>query len=234
MLTTLLESRSHHTRDTRGTIASVTVHAAIILGAVYATATGASAKDQPDEQTIIHYVPAPEPRSTAATTPAPRRASRTATSTPKPVLQSFPVDVPTSLPSIDVPLAPVASEFVPSSIGNRDSADWAATREPGSGERKAYDASEVESPVAVIGNTVPDYPPALRSSGIEGTVAAEFVVTESGRADAGSLRIISATNDAFAESIRRALPRMRFRAAKIGGSAVPQLVRQGFVFRLDR
>jgi TonB family protein len=106
--------------------------------------------------------------------------------------------------------------------------------EPGSGGRHAYDASQVETAVAVIGNEVPDYPPALRSSGIEGSVAAEFVVTESGRADVGSLRIISATNDAFAESIRRALPRMRFRAAKIGNRRVPQLVRQSFVFRLDR
>src|SRR5215213_3246986 len=106
MLTNLLESRSHQTRNNRGTIASVTVHAAIILGAVYATATGASAKDHPEERTIIHYVPAPEPRSTAAITSAPRGASRTATSTPKPVPQSFPVDVPTSLPSIDVPVAP--------------------------------------------------------------------------------------------------------------------------------
>lgn len=234
MLTTLLESRSHQTRNSRGTIASVTVHAAIILGAVYATATGASAKDKPDDRTIIHYVPAPEPRSAPATTPAPRRASHSATATPKPVLQSFPVDVPTSLPSIDVPLAPITSEFVPNSIGNRDSADRAATGAPGNSERKAYDVSEVETPVAVVGNTVPDYPPALRSSGIEGIVAAEFVVTESGRADVGSLRIISATNDAFSESIRRALPGMRFRAAKIGGREVPQLVRQSFVFRLDR
>ena len=63
---------------------------------------------------------------------------------------------------------------------------------------------------------------------------AEFVVTEFGRADVGSLRIISTTNDAFAESIRRALPRMRFRAAKIGDREVSQLVRQNFVFRLDR
>jgi TonB family protein len=234
MLTTLLESRSHQTRNSRGAIASVTVHAAIILGAVYATATGASAKDKPDRPTIIHWVPTPEPRSSAATTPAPRRASHTATAMPKPVLQSFPVDVPTSLPSIDVPLAPIASEFVPTAIGDGDSSAGATTVEPGSGGRHAYDVSEVETAVAVIGNTVPEYPPAQRSSGIEGSVAAEFVVTESGRADVGSLRIVSAANNAFAESIRRALPRMRFRAAEIGGRKVPQLVRQNFVFRLDR
>ena len=140
MLTTLLESRSHQKRDTRATIASVTFHAAIILGAVYATATGASAKDKPDDPTIIHWVPTPEPR-TAPKAPAPRRASRSATSAPKPMLQTFPVDVPTSLPSIDVPLASITSEFVQSSIGNRDSSDQATTASPGSGGRYAYDAS---------------------------------------------------------------------------------------------
>ena len=233
MLTTLLESRSHQTRNSRGTIASVTVHAAIILGAVYATATGASAKDKPDDPTIIHWVPTPEPRSAAAATPAPRRASHTATATPRRVLQTVPVDVPTSLPSIDVPLAPISSEFISTTRGG-DSSGLATTVEPGSGGRHAYDASEVETAVAVIGNTVPEYPPALRSSGIEGSVAAEFVVTEAGRAEIGSLRIISATNDAFAGSIRRAVPRMRFHAAEIGNRKVPQLVRQSFVFRLDR
>ena len=233
MLTTLLESKSHQTRNNRGTIASIAVHAAIILGAVYATATGAAAKDRPDDPTVLHWVPTPEPRS-AAPAPQKHRASPAAKAMPMPVLQSFPVDVPTSLPSIDVALAPITSEFVPNAIGRGDSSQRTTAGESGSGGRHAYDVSEVETAVTAIGNTVPDYPPALRSSGIEGSVAAEFVVTESGRADVRSLRIISATNDAFAESVRRALPRMRFRAAEIGGRRVPQLVRQSFVFRLDR
>ena len=233
MLTTLLESRSRQTRNRRGTVASVTVHAAIIVAAVYATATGAAAKDKPDDPTIIHWVPTPEPRA-AAPAPTPRQAAGTARVMPRPVFQSFPIDVPTSLPSIEVALAPVTSEFVPNAVGRADSSERAAAGESGSGGRRAYEVSEVETAVTAIGTTVPDYPAALRASGIEGSVAAEFVVTESGRADATSLRIISATNDAFAESIRRALPRMRFRAAKIGGRDVPQLVRQNFVFRLDR
>jgi hypothetical protein len=48
------------------------------------------------------------------------------------------------------------------------------------------------------------------------------------------LRIISATGDGFIDAIRRALPRMRFRPARIGESAVAQLVQQQFVFKLDR
>jgi TonB family protein len=233
MLSTLLESSSRQTRNNRGTIASVTVHAAIILGAVYATATGAVAKDKPDDPTIIHWVPTQEPRSAAAAR-APRHPASTGRVARTPVFQSFPVDVPTSLPSIEVALAPITSEFVPNAIGHADSSQRALAGEQGGGERRAYESSEVEVAVTAIGNTIPDYPLTLRSSGIGGSVAAEFVVTESGRADLTSLRIISATNNAFAESIRRALPRMRFHAARIGDREVPQLVRQSFVFRLDR
>ncbi len=144
------------------------------------------------------------------------------------------MDVPTSLPSIELALAPVRSDFIPAQTGNGDSTSLTALIAEGGYRRQASDVTEVEVPVVMIGKPDPEYPTALRSSGVEGVVAAEFVVTEAGRADLSSLRIILATNDAFAESIRRALPKMRFRAAKIGDREVLQLVRQSFVFELDR
>jgi TonB family protein len=99
---------------------------------------------------------------------------------------------------------------------------------------RAYDISEVEIPVASLGGVAPEYPSPLRSSGVEGKVSAEFVVNEKGRAEVSSLRILSATNDLFADAVRRALSRMRFRPARIGNDSVPQLVRQEFSFVLDR
>jgi TonB family protein len=230
MLTTLLESRQFRPSDKRGAVASVGLHAAIIFAAVYATATGAPAKDGAVDPPAIHWVPVPPPRS-ATSTPAPDRTRRTsATAQPtNPLVVA--IDVPTSLPSIDFQAQPVTtSDFV---RGTRANAGVPNQPMSGNGSR-AYDASEVEVAVTVIGNIVPEYPSALRAAGIEGRVVAEFVVTELGRADVRSLRIISATNDGFAESIRRALSRMRFRPASIGEHAVAQLVQQQFVFRLDR
>jgi TonB family protein len=84
-----------------------------------------------------------------------------------------------------------------------------------------------------IGVVSPEYPSALRSSGIEGHVTAQFIVNERGRFEESSLEILSATNTLFVESIRRALPHMRFKPAKIGDRSVPQLVRQEFSFVLD-
>jgi hypothetical protein len=56
MLTTLLESRSRRVRDNRGAAASITLHAAIIFAAVYATATGPLAKSDPVNPSRLHWV----------------------------------------------------------------------------------------------------------------------------------------------------------------------------------
>jgi TonB family protein len=229
MLTTLLESRSRRVRDNRGTAASVMLHAAIIFAAVYATATASVPKDNPFNPPALHYVTIPP--TLAPTAPARADiASRTSFIVPT-VRTPITVDVPTSIPSIDIPLSPVTTEI--SRNVNSSTSASAPIGDAGNTGRRAYDASEVESAVSVIGNTIPEYPTALRSSGIEGKVVAEFVVTENGRADVNSLRIISATNELFVESIRRALSRTRFRPATIGGQGVAQLVQQQFVFKLD-
>jgi TonB family protein len=233
MLTTLLESGPHQTRTSHFMTASATVHAAIIFLAVYATAIGAAAGNRPDDPAVIHWVPMPE-SSPAAPRSIPHDAEHIVNLPGRQVLGSLRVDVPTALPAIDVQFTPVISEFARSTTGGPISPDRSSASGSGIDGTRAYDVSEVETPVIAIGGTVPEYPAVLRASGIEGTVAAEFVVTESGRADVHSLRIISATNETFVESLRRALPRMRFRPARIGGRAVAQLVQQQFVFRLDR
>lgn len=56
----------------------------------------------------------------------------------------------------------------------------------------------------------------------------------SGGADRDSFRVVSSTHTLFADAVRRALPRMRFKPARIGQRPVAQLVQQLFVFKLDR
>ena len=233
MLRTLLESRAHRTRTSHFMVASATVHAGIIFAAVSATTIGAAAEAHPDEKIVIHWVPTQKQAAPVFPT-VPQSSSRAVTAGLVRTSPAFSVDVPTSLPSIEVKLAPVTSELVPAATGISGSTSESLAATSGGEGRPAYNITEVEVGVRMIGETIPEYPSGLRAAGIEGTVAAEFVVRESGRADVSSLRIITATNDAFVESIRRALPRMRFRPATIGGRAVAQLVQQQFVFRLDR
>jgi protein TonB len=161
----------------------------------------------------VHWA---QPAAAPAARPAPK---------PKPARKLVaPVKIPTAPPPITASEPVEASDFVPTpdaAVG-------------GTGPR-SFDASEVEVQVVAMANTIrPEYPSALRSSGVEGRVIAEFVVNEKGRADRESLRIITSTHKLFADAVTRALPDMRFRPARIGGKPVSQLVQQLFVFRLDR
>ena len=82
-----------------------------------------------------------------------------------------------------------------------------------------YFEFQVEKPVQQIpGTGTPRYPDALRSSGVEGEVQAQFVVNEDGKAEVSSFKVLKATNELFASAVRAALPQMRFYAAEVGGT----------------
>ncbi len=65
-----------------------------------------------------------------------------------------------------------------------------------------------------------NYPPLLRDAGITGTVTVRMRVNESGRVDAESITIENSSNEGFNDATKRAVERIRFRPAKVGGRAV--------------
>lgn len=93
---------------------------------------------------------------------------------------------------------------------------------------------EVDSAaVRVDDGAAPPYPPAMLAKKVEGSVAVQYIVDTTGRADTTSFQVLDATHSDFAESVRRTLPHMRFRAAKMNETKVRQLVQQLFSFRID-
>lgn len=92
---------------------------------------------------------------------------------------------------------------------------------------------EVDS--AVVRSTssaAPAYPLDLLKQHIEGTVRVRYVVDTTGFADPASIEVIESTNPEFLQSVRDALPYMRFSPAKIGDRKVRQLVEQPFSFHI--
>jgi len=81
---------------------------------------------------------------------------------------------------------------------------------------------------------MPRYPNLLRQAAVEGEVLAQFVVDTTGRAEVGSLKILKSSHDLFTESVRTALPQMRFVPADVGGKKVKQLVQEPFSFSMSR
>ena len=140
---------------------------------------------------------------------------------PRPVVA--PPKVPTAAPRIDPNAQPTPEP------------DAGATNLAGGGTPGAFNSFEVDVEVVAIAGTVrPRYPEMLRSSGTQGQVIAQFVVTEKGRADPNTFRVVSSTHQLFSDAVGRALPQMRFNPATIRGKPVSQLVQQLFVFKIDR
>jgi periplasmic protein TonB len=81
-------------------------------------------------------------------------------------------------------------------------------------------------------SAAPIYPPELIEKGVEGQVLTNFVIDTTGRADSTSIVIIQATHPLFVESVRTAIPGMRFSPAMVQGRRVRQVVEQRFQFRI--
>lgn len=107
--------------------------------------------------------------------------------------------------------------------------------EPQEGNDSVYSVLQVDSAARRHPwSAAPAYPRAMLEHGIEGFVAAQYVVDTTGLADTATFRVFSSTHPDFADAVRAALPGMRFTPAKIGSQPVRLLVEQTFTFRMRR
>lgn len=232
MFNTLLESRSHSERLTGGAVASVTAHAAIITAAILATAQARVQPRPMDPAVRVDFFPIEHP-TIQAKQPAPAKhvdQLPPAINTKRITLSVSPIAAPT-MPStpVDFQMHPIGDQAVGPVNGSGPVSVGAEPAEGG-----AFQADQVEKQVAFVGGVSPRYPDALRSSGVEGQVVAVFVVNEKGLAEPDSVRFLRSDNPLFELEVRRALPRMRFVPAEIGGRKVRQLVQMPFVFTIGR
>ena len=237
MFNQLIESRPHKQKMAGGTLFSIVFHGALIVVAVVVTANAGIADDKTKQEKIQFVEMKKEPPKPKPKEPPPPPKEVVMKAPPPKGFQVLraPVEIPIKIPEIDL------SKKV------TDEADFSGKGVKGGVARgveggtapvdpnQTYYEFQVEKPVAQIqGTGNPRYPDALRSSGVEGEVQAQFVVTEDGKADPSSFKVLKATNDLFANAVRSALPQMRFYPAEVGGKKVKQLVQQSFQFKLDR
>jgi TonB family protein len=82
-------------------------------------------------------------------------------------------------------------------------------------------------------SAAPPYPKSMLDRKIEGSVAVQYVVDTTGRADTLSFTVLETTHADFAKSVKATLPNMRFRPAIMNAQKVRQLVQQLFTFKID-
>jgi protein TonB len=98
----------------------------------------------------------------------------------------------------------------------------------------AFSDLQVDVPAALLPRSpLPEYPAALRMLRLDGHARLRFVVDARGRVELATVEVVETSHPAFAAAVRAALPRMRFRPARIGPRGVRQLVEFPITFRLD-
>ncbi len=236
MFNQLIESRPHKQKMAGGTIFSLVFHSALIGAAVFATARAGIADDKTKAEKIqfveMKKEP-PKPKEPPPPPPPPKEVMKAPPPKGFQVLRA-PVEIPIKIPDIDL-TKKVTDEADFSGKGVKGGVASGVVGGTAKPSNEPYFEFQVEKPVQQIpGTGTPRYPDALRSSGVEGEVQAQFVVDEDGKAEVGSFKVLKATNELFASAVRAALPQMRFYAAEVGGHKVKQLVQQSFQFKLDR
>jgi hypothetical protein len=149
------------------------------------------------------------------------------------VVPNVDVDVNTEIPAVTYN-AMMGSESTESTVSfARSVLGRAASLKKGPYD--AYDEHVVERQVFVKrGNPKPEYPNNLRRNGVEASFMVQFVVDSTGHVDPGAIEFLEPAQQPFLESVRRALRRSYYFAAELDGRPVRQLVRQRFIFRIER
>ena len=233
----LLESAPSRQRTRSAALISFAFHAALVGSALAATALDPRAEPEPTEPIKPPiYVITERPVEPA---PAPQRTPRTETPnvpSPMPPIIVAP-EVPTTLPPVPEPGTPALDPWTtlpPTPGAPGGTGDPSAPAGP-VGDGSPMWPEDVAHPAKPLGATrEPRYPEPLRTSRLEGSVIATYVVDTLGRVEPASFKAREATHPLFEQAVRSALMQQRFRAAQWNGRRVRQLVEQKFVFRLNR
>ncbi len=203
------------------------LHLVVLAGAVHAT-QGAmtSGALRIVDTTMVFVTHAPSP-SRAAVPQAPSEPPRA----PDPLDGFVPPDiVPSDIPRISLSGGPFDPVAVISMSRQAGIPDETAGTAPRTGMDGVYMSAEVEVAAEVVAQPQPKYPQLLKHAGVSGYVDIAFVIDASGRVEAGTMKVLASSHDAFVAPALEAILNGVYRPAQYRGVAVRQLVRQRVSF----
>jgi protein TonB len=229
MFENLIETKPKKPKTLKGMIISVLVHAVLITGAVYGTLQAKEAIEKPRAEKVEFVEmkkdepppPKEQPPPEVVAAPPPPKGFQVLTA---------PIKIPDVLPDIDLSKK-VTDE---ADFSGKGVAGGTSKGVVGGTADQTYFEFQVEKTVGggpAAGSL--RYPDMLKSANVEGEVLAQFVVDTTGRVDMNTFKILKATHDLFAQSVKQAVQGARYSPAEIGGRKVRQLVQQPFTFALQ-
>lgn len=193
---------------------SITMHVALGAAVLFGTTKSGRSTPTPPQDTIVIF---PEP---VRTDPAPGPGLPTIGD---PAIPEVPViPLPATVLQSGTPSHPVFATSLPPTMtsgSGQPSGGWGS-------------AGLGEAGPEVLAGPLPVYPELLRRAGVQGQVLLEALVDTTGRVQPASISVVSATHPGFVAPARQALVATLFRPARVGGRAVPMLVRVPFDFTI--
>jgi protein TonB len=239
MFENLIESQPKKERTITQTVTSVVMHTLMIVAAVKTT-QGAAEAVQAINQLPADFILPPEPPPPPPPPPEELPPDVVVTNNPPP--QGFqtlvpPKDLPTEIPPIDLNEKFDARDFsgrgVEGGVASGVIGGTGPVLDDDVISGTTYSVTDVDDPAQRIGGPAPEYPEIMRTVGIDGVVRLRFVVGIDGRAEVGSITVVSSTNKSFDRNAIDAIRKSTFKPAKIQGRPVRQLVEQNIRFALN-
>jgi len=194
-------------------VTSITIHVAVGAAALFGTARSGRSNPTPTRQILAVF---PQPVSTHP---------ESGVGLPAPQIPSGPdvpwIPMPLTVLQPGAPSYPAFPTYAPSN-------ETTAYGHPSDGWGPALGEAGPE----VLTGPLPVYPEFLRRAGVQGQVVLEALVDTTGRVQAASIAVASATNPGFVAPARQALLATLFRPARVGGRPVRMLVRVPFDFTI--
>src|SRR5437868_10346026 len=216
MFTNLIESKPQKTKSLGGTIASIAIHALLITLAVYVTAHAGEKVVEKNRQEDVVFAKPPEPPPPPPDQPKPPPPDVVAAPPPPKGFQvlTAPINIPDKIPDVDLSKAVTnEADFTgKGAAGGR--ANGVAGGTPANTDQPFFEF-QVEKPAEPKPNNPrPVYPQLLQDQGVAGDVMLQFVVDTTGKVEMNSIKVLKASNELFATSVKKVLPDLRFLPAE--------------------
>jgi protein TonB len=143
-----------------------------------------------------------------------------------------PVNIPTNIPPINLNEKFDPRDFSGVGIEKGISALTATDVKIDPGQ--AFIEAAVDEKPERMSSPPLEYPDLLRQAGIEGSVVIEVIIDTTGRAEPGSMRVVSSSNKAFEMSARDVVLKSLYRPGRVRGQAVRVLVQVPVSFSIRR
>jgi len=219
------QPRGTRTDALRGGAASLTLHAALVAGAVIATMQTVARPHDLDRMVPVVFQDPPD-----RDVPPPLPGVGLPDAGVAPVVLSISAIIPDVIPPPSTaPFDPLNFTGVGPGEGRWNAVPDDTARH---GAGAVYPARWVDERPELLGHPAVQYPEILRQAGIGGRAMVEAVIDTTGRAEPGLIRVLSTTHPLFGQPAMEVVAASVYQPGKINGRAVRVRVQVPIDFRV--